>query len=92
MSDENTAHGCPWCRHAIEEHEERGGHRVCTRGVEIPSCRACAAIRDQLTEPSPLSFPGLMQCPPSVLPYPFVYGRPLRPRVQHAPVTVPDVL
>lgn len=93
MTDETTAVGCPCCGHAIEEHEERAGQRVCTRGRERPSCRACADIRDRMVVPVavPLTFAELMARPPSVLPYPLVYGRPLRSRVQHPPATVPDV-
>ena len=86
-----TAPGCPWCRHPVEEHEERAGHRVCTRGRERPSCRLCAEVRDRLTEPTPLVFASVMEVAPSVLPYPLVYGRPLRERVMHPPTTVPDV-
>jgi hypothetical protein len=91
VSEESAAPGCPWCEHAIEEHEIRGGHPVCTRGRETPSCRACAAIRDRLVVPVPLSFPGVMSRPPSVLPYPLIYGRPLRGQVQTPPATLPDV-
>lgn len=68
--------GCPWCRHAIEEHEERGGHPVCTRGRERPSCRACAEVRDGVNVLAPLTFAAVMDRAPSVLPYPLVSGDP----------------
>lgn len=92
MSGDDTEAGCPVCWHAIEEHEIRGGHRVCTRGRERPSCRACAEIRDSLTVPAaPLDFAMMMRRPPSVLPMPLMYGRPLRPGVQWPPATVRNV-
>ncbi|MGX1514060.1 hypothetical protein RKD44_005348 [Streptomyces collinus] len=92
MTEDENKPGCPWCRHAIEEHEERGGHRVCTRGRERPSCRACAEIRDSLTVPAvPLDFDLVMSRLPSVLPMPLIFGRPFRGRYGTPPVTVPDV-
>lgn len=92
MTEQTEPAGCPWCRHAIEEHEIRAGHRVCTRGRERPSCRACAEVRDSLTIPeAPLTFASVMDRPPSVRPYPLVFGRPLRQRVMHPPATFPDV-
>lgn len=87
-----TEPGCPWCSHAIEEHEIRAGQRVCTRGRERPSCRGCAAVRDALVvTPKPLTFAGVMSQPPAVEPFPLVYGRPLRTGVMRPSATVPDV-
>lgn len=84
--------GCAWCSHAIAEHEERAGQRVCTRGRERPSCRACAEERDRLDLPAlPLDFAAVMRRPPHVLPMPLIFGRPHRGRVGTLPVTVPDV-
>jgi hypothetical protein len=91
VTDQSETAGCPWCGHAIEGHEIQAGHPVCTRGRERPSCRACAGIRDALAEARPLTFAGVMRHPPSVQPWPLVYGRPLRAGVTHPPATVPDV-
>lgn len=83
---------CPGCAHAIEEHEERAGHRVCTRGTDRPSCRACAEIRDALgTTSAPLDFAAMMRHSPAVRPMPLIYGRPRRTRVGSPSSTVPDV-
>lgn len=74
---------CPWCRHPVQVHDAQGGHRVCLRGHEKPSCRVCREIHDSLLPVlrAYWDFARVMASPPCMPTAPLAFGRPVHSAV-----------
>ncbi|MFF0092648.1 hypothetical protein ACFYSF_22175 [Streptomyces canus] len=71
---------CPQCGHPVRVHAIEGGHRVCTRGYGVISCRDCAHNYAALSRFGQLAMEGFlsgMRQARRYVPQGLEFGRPV---------------